>query len=112
MQIQHIFVIGAGTMGSGIAQVAATSGYSVALMDVIPEQLERARATIARSVGASLSPAISGFFLANPVLFGAPFLVAGSLKIVYDLLLYHSFRTLKPPEEKVDTREANATLPK
>jgi len=55
MQIQHIFVIGAGTMGSGIAQVAATSGYSVALMDVIPEQLERARATIARSVEKLLS---------------------------------------------------------
>ena len=49
MQIQHIFVVGAGTMGSGIAQVAATSGFNVALMDVVPEQLERARATIARS---------------------------------------------------------------
>ena len=50
MQIQHIFVIGAGTMGSGIAQVAATSGYQVALMDVVPEQLERARSNIARSL--------------------------------------------------------------
>ena len=49
MQIQHILVVGAGTMGSGIAQVAATSGFNVALMDVVPEQLERARATIARS---------------------------------------------------------------
>jgi 3-hydroxybutyryl-CoA dehydrogenase len=50
MQIQKIFVIGAGTMGSGIAQVAATSGYQVSLMDVIPEQLERAQAVIARSL--------------------------------------------------------------
>ena len=49
MEIQRIFVIGAGTMGNGIAQVAATSGYQVTLMDVVPEQLERARATIAKS---------------------------------------------------------------
>jgi len=55
MQIQHIFVIGAGTMGSGIAQVAATSGYQVALMDVVPEQLERARSIIARSLDKLLS---------------------------------------------------------
>jgi len=55
MQIQNIFVIGAGTMGSGIAQVAATSGYKVALMDVVPEQLERARSTIAKSVERLLS---------------------------------------------------------
>ncbi len=50
MNIETIFVIGAGTMGNGIAQVAATSGYAVTLMDVIPEQLERAKAGIAKSV--------------------------------------------------------------
>jgi len=50
MRVRHIFVVGAGTMGNGIAQVAATSGYQVSLMDVIPEQLERAKAGIAKSV--------------------------------------------------------------
>jgi 3-hydroxybutyryl-CoA dehydrogenase len=50
MEIAHIFVIGAGTMGSGIAQTAAVSGYRVKLMDVLPEQLHRAQSTIARSV--------------------------------------------------------------
>jgi len=50
MDIKHIFVVGAGTMGNGIAQVAATSGYRVTLMDVVPEALERARAAIAKSV--------------------------------------------------------------
>jgi len=48
--ITKIFVIGAGTMGNGIAQVAATSGYQATLMDVIPEQLEHAQQTIAKSV--------------------------------------------------------------
>ncbi len=49
MTIKHIFVIGAGTMGNGIAQVAATSGYQVTCMDVRPAALEKAKATIARS---------------------------------------------------------------
>ena len=55
MEIKHIFVVGAGTMGNGIAQVAATSGYHVTLMDVVPEQLERAKANIAKSVEKLLS---------------------------------------------------------
>ncbi|MCK6583595.1 MAG: 3-hydroxybutyryl-CoA dehydrogenase [Anaerolineales bacterium] len=49
MTIKHIFIIGAGTMGNGIAQVAATSGYQVTCMDVMPAALEKARATIAKS---------------------------------------------------------------
>jgi 3-hydroxybutyryl-CoA dehydrogenase len=49
-KIQKIFIVGAGTMGSGIAQTAAISGFKVTLMDVIPEQIKRARATIAKSV--------------------------------------------------------------
>lgn len=50
MDITNIFVVGAGTMGSGIAQVAATSGYSVTLMDIAAGVLERAQQSIARSV--------------------------------------------------------------
>ena len=49
MTIRRIFVIGAGTMGNGIAQVAATSGYQVTCMDVMPAALEKAKATIAKS---------------------------------------------------------------
>ncbi len=49
MTIKHIFVIGAGTMGNGIAQVAATSGYQVTCMDVMPAALEKAKAAIAKS---------------------------------------------------------------
>jgi 3-hydroxybutyryl-CoA dehydrogenase len=50
MDIRSIFVVGAGTMGNGIAQVAATSGFQVTMMDVVPGQVERAQATIAKSV--------------------------------------------------------------
>jgi len=55
MDIHSIFIVGAGTMGNGIAQVAATSGYQVTLMDVVPGQVERAQASIAKSVDKLLS---------------------------------------------------------
>ena len=49
MEIKSIFIVGAGTMGNGIAQVAATSGYTVTCMDVFPAALEKAKAVIAKS---------------------------------------------------------------
>ena len=55
---------------------------------------------IARTTGASLSPVITGPLLANAALMNLPFFLSGGLKIVYDLLLYRSFKAIKPPEEK------------
>lgn len=49
MTIKNIFVVGAGTMGNGIAQVAATSGYTVSCMDVMPAALDKAKAAIEKS---------------------------------------------------------------
>ncbi len=46
MTISNVAVIGAGTMGSGIAQSFAQGGFSVRLVDVAPAMLERARKTI------------------------------------------------------------------
>jgi 3-hydroxybutyryl-CoA dehydrogenase len=48
--INTIGVVGAGTMGSGIAQVFAQAGYSVRLVDAVAPALERARSTIGKSV--------------------------------------------------------------
>ena len=57
MNIRHVFVVGAGTMGNGIAQVAATSGYQATCMDVEPAALERARAAVDRSTARLLEKA-------------------------------------------------------
>ncbi len=51
MDVKKILVVGAGTMGNGIAQTASISGYDVTMTDVSPEILERATAVIAKSVG-------------------------------------------------------------
>lgn len=50
MNVQNILVVGAGTMGHGIAQTAAVSGFQVTMTDVDPAAIERARAAIQRSV--------------------------------------------------------------
>jgi 3-hydroxybutyryl-CoA dehydrogenase len=50
-EIKRVGVIGAGTMGNGIAQVFAQSGFSVRLCDAAPPALDRARGTIEKSLG-------------------------------------------------------------
>src|SRR5215211_7669093 len=50
MDIKTVAVIGAGTMGNGIAQVFAQSGFSVRLVDIAQPMLDRARGTIEKSL--------------------------------------------------------------
>lgn len=50
MSIQHIAVIGAGTMGNGIAHVGAASGYQVTLVDISQDVLNKAVTTITRNL--------------------------------------------------------------
>jgi len=49
-EINSVGVIGAGTMGHGIAQVAAQAGYRTHLVDIAPEALERGLAGIEKSL--------------------------------------------------------------
>ncbi len=50
MEINNIVVVGAGTMGCGIAQTAAIAGYQVTMTDIDQEVIDRALATITKSV--------------------------------------------------------------
>ncbi len=54
MEIRKVAVVGAGTMGRGIAQVFAQSGYETTIMDVLPEQLDDALKTIRKFLGRSV----------------------------------------------------------
>jgi len=84
-----------------ISQMDVPTRQSFTMAVVSPDERSAASGvtTIARSVGAAISPSITGFLLSVPFLLSAPFFLSGGLKIVYDLLLYRSFRAVKPPEE-------------
>ena len=56
---------------------------------------------IARTTGAAISPALSAPLIATAALTGLPFLIAGGLKIVYDLALWRAFSAHPAPEERV-----------
>ena len=79
--------------------VPARQSYTLAIVDPDERSAAAGITGIARSVGAAVSPAISGALIANPALLAAPFYIAGGLKIVYDLLVYRGFRAHRPPEE-------------
>jgi 3-hydroxybutyryl-CoA dehydrogenase len=53
--MKNVCVIGAGTMGNGIAHVFAQNGFSVSLVDVSQEQLNKATATIVKNLDRQLS---------------------------------------------------------
>lgn len=84
-----------------ISQMDVPTRQSYTMAVVAPDERSAASGvtSIARSLGAAASPAISGVLLAGAWTFSAPFFIAGGLKIVYDLLLYRSFKATKPPEE-------------
>ena len=84
-----------------ISQMDVPTRQSYTMAIVAPDERSAAAGItgIARSVGAAISPAISGALLANPSLLGAPFFLAGGLKIIYDLLVYRGFKSHRPPEE-------------
>lgn len=50
MTLQHIGVIGAGTMGNGIAQVCAVAGFQVTLIDIAQSALQKALATVGKNL--------------------------------------------------------------
>jgi hypothetical protein len=54
--------------------------------------------SVPRSLASSLSPLIAGYLLGVSS-FGWSLVIAGGVKIVYDLLLLATFRTVRPPEE-------------
>ena len=84
-----------------ISQMDVPTRQSYTMAVVSPDERSAASGVtaIARSVGASVSPALTGLLFSIPVFFNAPFFLSGGLKIIYDLLLYREFRAVRPPEE-------------
>jgi MFS family permease len=78
--------------------VPTRQAYTMAL--VTPEERSAAAGVtgIARTVGAALSPLVAGPLFATAALASLPFLFSGGLKIIYDLLVWKTFRKVRIPE--------------
>jgi MFS family permease len=85
-----------------ISQMDVPTRQSYTMAVVAPDERSAAAGVtgIARSIGAAVSPVMAAPMVAMPGLSSLPFLISGSLKIVYDLLLYRSFRRTRAPEEQ------------
>jgi hypothetical protein len=84
-----------------ISQMDVPTRQSYTLAVVSPDERSAAAGLtgVARTIGGALSPLVAAPLLANPALLGLLFVIAGVLKSGYDLALYFSFRSLRPPEE-------------
>lgn len=85
-----------------ISQMDIPTRQSYTMSVVHPDERSAASGitTVARSIGASLAPALSGFFLASPSLIDVPIYIAGGVKIVYDLWLYRAFASQQSDANK------------
>ncbi len=91
-----------------ISQMDVPTRQSYVMAVVEPDERSAAAGVtaVARSVGAAISPSLATMLLAGSTMMAMPFVIGGSLKIIYDLLLYRSFAAArpqlsqKPPEGK------------
>jgi MFS family permease len=80
-----------------LSQMDVPTRQAYMLAVVSPEERSAAGgvANVARTIGASASPVLAGLLLGSASLLGGVFVLAGGLKVVYDLLLLGSFRTVR-----------------
>ncbi len=81
-----------------ISQMDVPTRQSYLMTVVSPEERSAAGGItgVARTVGAALAPIFAGLLFSQPSLINVPFFIAGTLKIVYDLVLYRGFGRSTP----------------
>jgi MFS family permease len=79
--------------------VPARQSYTMAIVKPNERTATAGITNTPRSVAQSISPVISSYFIGT-FQYALPFFFSGSIKIVYDVLIFLSFRKIKPPEEK------------
>lgn len=71
--------------------VPTRQSYTMAVVEPDERSAASGITTVARSVGAAISPTLAGYLLADSRLLSFPFFIAGGVKIIYDLWLYRAF---------------------
>ncbi|HEX8939484.1 MAG TPA: MFS transporter [Candidatus Limnocylindrales bacterium] len=79
--------------------VPTRQSYTMAVVDPDERSAAAGVTGIARSVGAAVSPSLATPLVAVPGLASLPFLIAGGLKIGYDLLVWRAFRAVRPKDD-------------
>ena len=89
----------------GLVEMDVPTRQSYVLAIVRPEERTYASGVtnLTRNLGWAAGPFIAGTVMQHVAL-AAPLFIGGALKIVYDVLLYRSFRAIRPPEETVGRR--------
>jgi len=85
---------------SALSEMDVPARRSYVMAVVTPEERRAAVSltTVSRTLAATAGPALTGSLLLGSS-FGYPLIIAGGLKIVYDLLLFGMFHSIRPPEE-------------
>jgi predicted MFS family arabinose efflux permease len=79
--------------------VPTRQSYTMAVINADERAAAAGLLSVARNAGAAVAPLFTGAVLATPSL-GLPFLLAGGLKVAYDLWIFALFRHVRPPEEE------------
>jgi MFS family permease len=79
--------------------VPTRKSYTMAVVDPDERTAAAGITNVARTAAGAVAPSLSGLAFSVGSL-GLPFLVAGGLKVLYDGLIYASFRGIHPPEEQ------------
>jgi MFS family permease len=87
--------------------VPTRQSYTMAILPPAERAAAAGIFSVARNAAAAVAPALAGITLAVPTL-GLPFVLAGTLKIAYDLSIFAVFRRVRPPEESARARAAPA----
>jgi predicted MFS family arabinose efflux permease len=79
--------------------VPARTSYVMAVVTPAERPAVASITNVPRSLTAAASPVLAGWLLGRTD-FGWPLVIAGSLKVIYDVALLVMFRSIRPPEEK------------
>ena len=78
--------------------VPTRQAYVMGIVEDHEREAAAAVTTLWRTVAQAMTPALAGWTM-QAVTLSAPFVLGGALKILYDLLLYRTFRNVKPRVE-------------
>ena len=80
--------------------VPTRQSYLMAIVRPEERTLASGVTSVTRNLGWAVGPSLAGVLM-QQVAMSAPLYVGSALKIAYDLILYRSFRNIRPPEEQV-----------